>query len=95
MDSVLDLYSKKIVGYSFGKNMTNDLVIAALKNACYLQNIGKDNKIIFHSDLGSQYTSNDMKNLCNKFNIIQSFSPKGGPYDNVCIESFHAILKKE
>ncbi|MDM0450492.1 DDE-type integrase/transposase/recombinase, partial [Clostridium perfringens] len=76
--------SKKIVGYSFGKNMTNDLVIAALKNACYLQDIGKDNKIIFHSDLGSQYTSNDMKNLCNEFNIIQSFSQKGCPYDNAC-----------
>ena len=93
--SVLDLHSKKIVGYSFGKNMTNNLVIAALKNAYYLQNIGKDNKIIFHSDLGSQYTSNYMKNLCNEFNIIQSFSQKGCPYDNACIESFHAVLKKE
>ncbi|HAT4219204.1 DDE-type integrase/transposase/recombinase [Clostridium perfringens] len=61
--SVLDLHSKKIVGYSFGKNMTNDLVIAALKKSCYLQGIGKDNKIIFHIDLGSQYTSNDMKKL--------------------------------
>ncbi|WP_300376034.1 DDE-type integrase/transposase/recombinase, partial [Clostridium sp.] len=69
--SVLDLPSKKIVGYSFGKNMTNDLVMAALKNACYLQGIDKNNKIIFHSDLGSQYTSNYMKNLCNEFNIIQ------------------------
>lgn len=95
LTSVLDLHSKKIVGYSFGKNMTNDLVIAALKNAYYLQNIGKDNKIIFHSDLGSQYTSNYMKNLCNEFNIIQSFSQKGCPYDNACIESFHAVLKKE
>lgn len=95
MTSVLDLHSKKIVGYSFGKNMTNDLVIAALKNAYYLQNIGKDNKIIFHSDLGSQYTSNYMKNLCNEFNIIQSFSQKGCPYDNACIESFHVVLKKE
>ncbi|WP_300257520.1 hypothetical protein [Clostridium sp.] len=55
----------------------------------------KDNKIIFHSDLGSQYTSNDMKKLFNKFNIIQSFSEKGYPYDNACIESFHAVLKKE
>ncbi len=57
------MHSKKIVGYSFGKNMTNDLVIAALKKSCYLQGIGKDNKIIFHIDLGSQYTSNDMKKL--------------------------------
>ncbi len=75
--------------------MTNNLVMEALKNACYLQGIGKDNKIIFHSDLGSQYTSNDMKKLFNKFNIIQSFSEKGYSYDNACIESFHAVLKKE
>ncbi|WP_423249098.1 DDE-type integrase/transposase/recombinase [Clostridium sp.] len=72
--SVLDLHSKKIVRYYFGKNMTNNLVMELLKNACYLQGIGKDIKIIFYSDLGSQYTSNDMKNLCNEFNIIQSFS---------------------
>ncbi|MBO3319821.1 hypothetical protein CYK62_00725 [Clostridium perfringens] len=51
----------------------------------------KGNKIIFHSDLSSQYTSNDMKNLCNEFNIIQYFSQKGCPYDNACIESFHAV----
>lgn len=74
------------MGYSFGKNMTNNLVIKALKNAFYLQGIDKNRKIIFHSDLGSPYTSNDMKDLCNKFNITQSFSGKGYPYDNACIE---------
>lgn len=75
--------------------MTNNLIITALKNACYLQDIDKNSKIIFYSDLGSQYTSNDMKNLCNKFNITQSFSEKGRPYDNACVASFHAFLKKE
>ncbi|WP_371744701.1 hypothetical protein [Clostridium perfringens] len=48
-----------------------------MKNACYLQGIDKNRKIIFHSDLGSQYTSNYMKDLCNKFNITQSFREKG------------------
>lgn len=75
--------------------MTNNLVMVTLKNDCYLQGIGKDNKIIFYSNLGLQYTNNDMKNLCNEFNIIQSFSQKGCPYNNACIESFHAILKKK
>ena len=93
--SVLDLHSKKIVGYSFGKNMTNALVETALKNACYLQEISKNSNIIFHSDLGSQYTSYDLKELCRDFDMIQSFSKKGCPYDNACIESFHAIIKKE
>jgi transposase InsO family protein len=93
--SVLDLHSKKIIGYAFDKRMTNDLVITALSNAYYTQAPDKDKKLIFHSDLGSQYTSNDIKDLCSKFNITQSFSKKGCPYDNACIESFHAIIKKE
>ena len=58
--SVLDLHSKKIIGYAFGKRMINDL-----------------------------------KELCKEFNIIQSFSKKGCPYDNACIEYFHSSIKKE
>lgn len=73
--------------------MTNELVMTALERSYSSQ---KPNKpIIFHTNLGSQYTSNDMKHLCEKLNIIQSFSKKGYPYDNACIESFHASLKKE
>ena len=93
--SVLDLYSKKIIGYAFGKRMTNDLVIKSLKNAYYSQSPDKDKEIIFHSDLGSQYTSNDLREICTEFNIVQSFSKKGCPYDNACIESFHSSIKKE
>ena len=91
--SVLDLYSKKIIGYAYGTNMTNDLVMEALEKAYSSQNPNKP--VIFHTDLGSQYTSNDMKMLCEKLRIIQSFSKKGYPYDNTCIESFYASLKKE
>lgn len=93
--SVLDLHSKKIIGYAFDKKMTDDLVIKALKNAHFNQFPDKNKKIIFHSDLGSQYTSNDFKKACKELNIIQSFSKKGCPYDNACIESFHATIKKE
>ena len=93
--SVLDLHSKKIIGYAFGKRMTNNLVIKALKNAYYSQNHDKNKQIIFHTYLGAQYTSNDLKELCKEFNIIQSFSKKGCPYDNACIESFHFSIKKE
>jgi len=45
--------------------------------------------------LGSQYTSNKFKEFVDKNKIIHSFSGKGNPYDNACIESFHASLKKE
>ena len=74
---------------------TNDLVVKALKNAYYSQSLNKNKQLIFHSDLDSQYTSNNLKELCKEFNIIQSFSKKGCPYDNACIESFHSTIKKE
>ncbi|WP_410747327.1 IS3 family transposase [Clostridium neonatale] len=93
--SVLDLHSKKIIGYAFGKRMTNDLVVKALKNDHYNQSPDKNKQLIFHTDLGSQYTSNDLKEICKKLNITQSFSKKGCPYDNPCIESFHSSIKKE
>lgn len=93
--SVLDIHTRKIIGYAFGKRMTNELVSIALSNAYYTQYPDKNKDLIFHSDLGSQYTSNELKELCNKFNIKQSFSKKGCPYDNACIESFHPVIKKE
>ena len=91
--SVMDLHSKKIVGYSFGRKMTVKLVTKALENAYHTQK--PDDQLIFHSDLGSQYTSDEFGKVINQFNLMHSFSYKGSPYDNACIESFHAILKKE
>ena len=91
--SVMDLHTRKIVGYSFGKSMTTDLIIRALDNAYTAQRPGEG--LIFHSDLGSQYTSLEFSKCMQNKGIIQSFSKKGCPYDNACIESFHAALKKE
>ena len=91
--SVMDLHSKKIIGYHFSKQMTTDIIVQALKNA-YVSQRPKD-KVILHTDLGTQYTSEDFKNLTSELNVVQSFSRKGCPYDNACIESFHATLKKE
>ena len=73
--------------------MITDIIIQALKNA-YVSQRPKD-KVILHTDLGTQYTSQDFKNLNSELNIIQSFSRKGCSYDNACIESFHTTLKKE
>ncbi|WVU10566.1 IS3 family transposase [Natranaerobius thermophilus JW/NM-WN-LF] len=91
--SVMDLHTHKIVGYSFSKTMTTDLVIKAVKNAYDTQKPG--NGLILHSDLGTQYTSDDFKRFLRYKGIKQSFSRKGCPYDNAHIESFHATLKKE
>src|SRR5699024_8159984 len=91
--SILDLHTKKVIGYSFSRTMTVDVVKRALKNAYHAQKPSEG--LIFHSDLGAQYTSDEFAKLIRRFKMTHSFSYKGSPYDNACIESFHAILKKE
>jgi transposase InsO family protein len=90
---VMDLFDLKIVGWQYGTKMTNDLVIKAFKKALVSRGLNKDG--IFHSDRGSQYTSNDFEHLLEKLEITHSYSKKGYPYDNASMESFNAILKKE
>jgi len=89
----MDLHSKKIVGYSFSCTMTIELIKRALENAYCIQK--PDEGLIFHSDLGTRYTSDEFAKTIERFNMTHSFSYKGSLCDNACIESFHAILKKE
>lgn len=91
--SVMDFHSKKIIGYAYGTSMTAELAVKAVKNAC--TNVRDTKGIILHSDLGTQYTSRLFEDYLSSKEIIHSFSRKGNPYDNACIESFHSILKKE
>lgn len=90
---VMDLFDLKVVGWSYGLNMTDNLVIDAFKKAIINRGIKQDG--IFHSDRGSQYTSNNYEQLLSSLNIKHSYSKKGYPYDNASMESFNAILKKE
>ncbi len=90
---VMDLFDLKVVGWQYGTNMTDDLVIEAFNKALINRGLNKDG--IFHSDCGGQYTSNDFEQLLNELNIKHSYSRKGYPYDNTSMESFNAILKKE
>ncbi len=83
---VMDLFDLKVVGWSYGISMTDDLVIEAFNKA--LINRGLDKNGIFHSDRGSQYTSNDYENLLTALGIKHSYSKKGYPYDNASMESF-------
>jgi len=89
--SVMDLYSKKIIGYSFSRNMTTNLVVKVLENAYYTQTPSEG--LILHTDLGTQYTSQEFQILLANYKIKPFFSKKGCPYDNACIELFHASLK--
>ena len=90
---VMDLFDLKVVGWSYGINMTDDLVIDAFNKAMITRKLNKDG--IFHSDRGSQYTSNDFERVLEELKIKHSYSKKGYPYDNASMESFNAILKKE
>jgi transposase len=90
---VMDLYSLSVIGYSYGETMDADLVIKAIENA---RAKGKFKQgAIFHSDLGSQYTSNKVEKYLKELELVHSYSKKGYPYDNASMESFNAILKKE
>lgn len=90
---VMDLFDLKVIGWSYGLSMTDELVIDAFNKA--LVNRGLEKNGIFHSDRGSQYTSNDYEALLSTLSIKHSYSKKGYPYDNASMESFNAILKKE
>ena len=64
---VMDLFDLKIIGWDYGLNMTDDLVIKALKKVLINRGLNEDG--IFHSDRGSQYTSNDYEDLLNALKI--------------------------
>ena len=91
--TVIDLFSRKIIGWKTGHRQTTSLIIDALKMAT--ARIDKDTKVILHSDQGSQYSSYEYKKLANKHNIILSMSRRGNCYDNAVAESFFKTLKKE
>ena len=90
---VLDVYSRKIVGFSMNKRMTDQLVIDAFVSSRLKRK--PTVRTIFHSDRGSQYCSNRFKNLLMRSNCLQSMSATGCCYDNAITESFFHTLKVE
>jgi putative transposase len=90
---VLDLFSRKVIGWSMDANMERWLVINALKMALRSRHPLKG--LLHHSDRGSQYASNDYQQVLNDNNICCSMSRKGNCYDNAVMESFFATLKQE
>lgn len=90
---VLDLFSRKVVGWSMSATMTAALVIDALMMALWRR--GKPNSLLHHSDQGSQYTSEDFQQLLIAEGITCSMSRKGDCWDNAALESFFSSLKVE
>lgn len=91
--TVMDLFSRRIIGWAMSGRMTKALVISALKRAFQTQ--APTEGLIHHSDRGSQYAALDYQALLRANGITTSMSRKGNCYDNACIESFHSIIKKE
>ena len=89
--TVIDLYSRKVVGWSMADNMKVSLVNDALNMAISHRNPPKG--LLWHTDRGSQYASYSHKDLLNKHGIIQSMSRKGNCWDNAVAESFFKTLK--
>jgi transposase InsO family protein len=90
---VIDLFSRKIIGYNMSNRMTKDLVIGALQKA--LKYRGYPKGVVVRSDRGSQYASNEYKRILKQLGCIGSISRKGDCWDNAVAESFFATLKKE
>ena len=90
---VLDIYSRKIIGWAIQPRVTSDIVLKALMMA--VTNRKPDKDIIFHSDRGSQYTSAIVRSRLNLYGFRQSMSGKGNCYDNAITETFFSLLKRE
>ncbi len=89
---VLDVFSRKIVGWAFGQRMTTDVVMAALNMALLTR---KPDGVIHHSDQGSQYTSLEFGRRCAQMAVRPSMGSVGDAYDNAMAESFFASLECE
>ncbi|MDQ7815387.1 MAG: IS3 family transposase, partial [Melioribacteraceae bacterium] len=90
---ILDLFSRRIVGWSTSEKISANFVLAAIRQALLNRTPVED--MIFHSDRGSQYASEDVKSLLRQNKITQSMSRKGNCYDNAVAESFFHTLKVE
>jgi len=90
---VMDLYSRRIVGWHIDKRMTSDLVSKALIKAYNLRQPKKG--LVFHSDRGSQYTSRHYRKLLSSYGIRASMGDVGACWDNAVVERFFGSLKHD
>jgi putative transposase len=89
----LDIYSRKVSGWSMGRKMKDTLVMDA-----FMQAYGREHPkegLIVHTDQGSQFTSSNFQALLRTHGAVSSVSRKGNPYDNALMESFYRTIKRE
>ena len=91
--AVLDLFSRRVVGWSMSAAMTAQMVTDALMMAIWRR--GKPQTLLHHSDRGSQYTSEPFQRLLDEAGVTCSMSRSGNVWDNAVMESFFSSLKTE
>ena len=91
--TVLDLYSRAIVGWAMSERINGQLVLDALDMA--ITHRGKPKEVLVHSDQGSQYTADAYREKLNDHSMVRSMSRKGECHDNAVAESFFHTLKDE
>jgi transposase InsO family protein len=90
---IMDLYSRKIIGWSMSARMKDELVLEALRMALFHRKIQAN--LLLHSDRGSQYTSDAVQQVLKQHDIQCSMSRKGNCWDNATMESFFHSMKTE
>ena len=92
---VIDVFSRRIVGWQFASHMRTDLVLDALRMALTRREHGADVDLIHHSDAGSQYTSSAFQQVLDDHHVLGSIGSVGDAYDNAMAESFVDTFKTE
>lgn len=92
LTSIMDLFSRKIISWELSESLSVKGVIKAVNKAKYERNIYEP--VIIHSDRGSQFVSGEYYAATSKL-FERSYSRRGNPWDNACIESFHSLIKRE
>ena len=92
---IIDLHDRGVIASDTGRNITAELAKITLQKAIDSQ-LGMDpNKLLLHSDQGSQYTSKEFTEFCEELVITQSMSKAGYPYDNAPMERYFNTLKND
>lgn len=91
LTSIMDLYSRKIIAWTLSKTLEVSCVLDTINKAKATRKL--TNPLVNHSDRGSQYVSKEYRKATLKMTL--SYSKKGCPWDNACIESFHSLIKRE
>ncbi len=91
--AIIDLFSRRVVGYRISRTASTQLVTTTFRDA-YAKR-GNPKNLTFHSDRGGQYISDALSKLLQQFGVKQSFSATVRPHDNAVAEAFFATFKKE